>query len=241
MSTDAFDFLTESIFWSERDKQEEFALLSDDELKTVLADYRKHVLERPIDTVRGLGVAMSARERTQTSELDVNRSVLYFDEVILPDPIFTLSEWTKNRNLGQGQHNDAPRRDLVRAAAYMKELTPLIRLGRVRFLPTNYALEAPDQIYLIKSDDAFASRVPASLRQWFYDRAELCKIVTAEDGRRLVFRKPPDAATTSVMVSFGQRGNQYYYDYGHLAILDAETQEMEIAAKPPDDAAAMDA
>jgi hypothetical protein len=176
MSRDAFDFLTESILWSESDRSDEFAALRDDEIKTELGRYRAHVLARPTPVASDLAVAMSAREYRAPSEGLLKRSVLYSNEVLLPDPVFELSDWTRDHLFVPGMRERAPRAELAAAARFMHRLTPLVRMGRVRFVPTTRVHEGPERPVLVHAEDAFASLVPERLREWFRSRAVIRKV-----------------------------------------------------------------
>lgn len=239
MSRTALEFLTDSPLWSSEEQEAAFARLSDDDLKRQLAAYRAHILENEIKAARGLSVAVSARQRRLPNQREVKQSVLYFEEVLLPDPVFELTEWTRDRDTLPAESRDVPRTSLVSAVRYVQELVPLVRIGRVRFVPTSRILEPPERLKILYPDDAFESLVPEPLRAWFRERAVVRKVVIDLEGqRRLVMSKGPDVDTSSIMVDFGQAGPKMTYDHYHV-IGATDDRMIWTRIEPPDDDAAM--
>ncbi len=79
---------------------------------------------------------MSAREGARVFESKIKRSALYFDEALLPDPLFEISGRTRERERLPWVADESVRAPIAEAAASMHALTPLVqRLGRVRFVP----------------------------------------------------------------------------------------------------------
>lgn len=232
MSRLALDFLTESVLWSDADQSEQYSVLDDDQLRHELARYREHVLEQPIRMTQGLAATLSARDQGW-GEGTVARSALYFDEVLLPDPVFELTEWTRDGVFAF--ETELPRADLVQAVRRMRALVPLVRLGRVRFIPSTLALEAPERQLLLYSEDNFEGEVPLELREWFRDRAQIRKVVTDGHGRRLVLVAPPDLDTSSIQVSFGQHGRVHTYDHMRFLEFNEEDRSFTSAQMPPTD------
>src|SRR6185503_7254114 len=143
MSRIAFDFLERSPLWLANHRANAYASLSDGDLLAELTNYRKHVLGERVPVAKGLSVAFSAQHGAAPDKDGIKRSVLYFDEVLLPDPVFDLTEWTRDLPRMPATSDEAPRDELTDAVREMKALTPLVRLGRVRFVPTTLPLESP--------------------------------------------------------------------------------------------------
>ncbi|MDQ3367744.1 MAG: hypothetical protein M3680_20160 [Myxococcota bacterium] len=130
MGRAALKCLAESVLASKSAQADGFASLSDDELRDALATYREQVTREGFTIAKGLGVAVSAREGMRATENAVKRSVLYFDDVLLPDPVFSVTEWTRARQRMPREDDAAPRDRIVRAVRYMQALAPLVRIGR---------------------------------------------------------------------------------------------------------------
>jgi hypothetical protein len=207
MSRVVFDFLTESPLWVNNDRG---IGLSDADLRAELKSYREHVLQNPSEKVSGLGICFGARDRRLNDHRDVKRSVMYFDEVLIPDPLFSLTERIEDSRLSI--HRDG----VSSAVDYMRELMPLVRLGKVRFVETAHVLESPAGIPLLSPDDYFESLVPEDLRNWFHENARVRKVIVSVDGLRRVMGQPPDLGTRSIHVDFGQIGRHKGYDFAQL-------------------------
>lgn len=236
MGRSSLDFLTESILWSDVDQEELYAALSEDELKAELARYRAYVLSQPVAAAGGLAATLSARERSW-NDSTVKRSALYFDEVLLPDPVLDLIEWTREDVIAF--HDEPSRAEIVTAVRRMRALVPLVRLDRVRFIPSTVVLEPPARQLLLYSEDNFESEVPPDLRAWFRARADLRKVVVDDRGRRLVLLAPPDLETSSIQVDFGQLGHVHTYDHMQLLELNVEDRSFRSAQMQPVDEASL--
>jgi hypothetical protein len=133
--------------WSQLDRDDDLCEMSDDDLKAELARYRAHILSESVKPSGKLSVAVSAQQNRTADVNAIKRSVVYFDDVMLPDPVFHLTELTRKRvMLFSAEPKTVPRRELLSALRYMREFTPMIRLGRVRFIPSTHALESPEHL-----------------------------------------------------------------------------------------------
>lgn len=211
MSKGALGFLEKSFLWGITGDGD-LSLISDEQIRSELTKYREHHLANAPSATDSLSVTVGARQGTFASDNEIKCSILYFDEVNLPDPLFEISGW---------QHLRADvrvaRNELLTSLSYMRDIAPLARLGRVKFIPSTHAFEAPKQVPILMSEDAFASCVPAQLRDWFTQRARVRKVISDEQGRWLVLPRPPDADTKSIHIDFGQLGTQRAQD--HLRIV----------------------
>lgn len=235
MSRVAFEFLRKSPLWSSKDRAEGFAGLTDDELKAELSRYRAHVLDAKHAKAVGLGVAISARQGLRATDTSIKRSVLYFDEVLLPDPVFDVSEWSRDRLVMPWMQNDDPRLQLAAATRYMESLAPLVELGRIRFIPSTHVLEPPLRP-LVYIPEEHKSGVPKELLDWFTHRADVRKVVTDELGRRLVLRSAPDDQTGSIQIDFGQLGRVAAYDYQRIVGVTDDKLILGMSGPPADPA-----
>ncbi|MBA3405002.1 MAG: hypothetical protein H0U13_10015 [Gemmatimonadaceae bacterium] len=241
MGRAALKYLAESVLASEEAQAGGFASVSDEELRGALVTYREQVTREGFAVAKGLGVAVSAREGMGVlgaTENAVKRSVLYFDDVLLPDPVFSLTEWTRDRQRMPAEDDAAPRARLVRAARYMQSLAPLVKIGRVRFVPSTRVLEPPEKLSVHFPEGPFYNSVPESVRDFLEKRARVVKVVATEKGERLVFPDPPDATTNSIQVDFGQVGSVMTYD--HMRVFEVRDDGIVLGTPgPPQDAAAL--
>jgi len=234
MSRAAFEFLARSPLWSSTHRDDAFARLTDEDLRRELAAYRTHILGGELQKAKGMSVAVSARQGNLPNDREIKQSVLYFDEVLLPDPVFDLTEWTRERVRMPAESDEPPREELVSAVRLMQELAPLVRLGRVRFVPTTHVLEPPEHLAVLFPDDLFESLVPEPLRAWFRERAVIRKVVVDHEKRqRLVLASGPDRETSSILVHFGQIGPAMTYDNLRPAAF-GEDRMVLMRVVPPD-------
>ncbi|MDQ3370537.1 MAG: hypothetical protein M3680_34390 [Myxococcota bacterium] len=86
----------------------------------------------------------------------------------------------------------------------------------------------------------FYNSVPEPLRDFLERRARVVKVVTNDEGERLVFPDPPDATTSSIQIDFGQVGSVMTYD--HMQILGVTDDRIVLGTPgPPNDLATLDA
>lgn len=242
MSRIAFDFLERSPLWRTSHHADAFGSLSDGDLLGELSNYRKHVLGGRVPVAKGLSVAFTAQHGAAPDANGIKPSVLYFDEVLLPDPVFDLSGWTRNRDRMPAESRTVDREEIIQAVLAMRRLAPLVRIGRVRFVPTTVVLEPPERLPLLRPGDSFESRVPDFLRDWFQKRARIRKVVLdAAQSRRLVLASAPDANTSSIQVGFGQKGPESTYDHLRPISIDETTRTVVNELSPPGDDEAMQA
>lgn len=231
MSRAAFDYLTESPFWSV-DNTTPFDGLSDDTLREALAEYREYILSQSIAKTSDLGVTLSAQ--LEHDDAEIKASVLYFDDVLVPDPLFELSERTRDRPTLPWETRELTRVDLATAARRMKALAPLVSLGRVRFIPSTHVLEPPEKVGILVPDDSFEEAVPTELKEWFAHRARVRKVVhDNEKHARYVLSRGPDSETYSINIDFGQDGPQAAYDYFSAVPMENGRLVLGTPAPPP--------
>lgn len=214
------EFLSSSPLGAEEGVGESFRGLSDRELKEELYRYRSNSLSQPlVRAPGGLSIAISAREDAARIDAQLKNSVLYFDEVLVPDPIFRVGEWSRGRPRNIWEDVTAPRKELVEAVEavrYIRALRPLMLSGKVRLVPSSYVLEPPEPVPVYFPRDLFADEVPTNLRDWFDSRARVRKVAITDDRKRLVLAKPVDEETHSIQVDFGQVGTVATYDFMHV-------------------------
>ena len=98
MGTIAYDFLTNSILFNERQIEQNYSSLTDNHLEILLNDYREHCLTNISELMReitrnnsSLKVLSSIQEIPFET---LKQSALYFDQFIIYDPLFPFTNKT---------------------------------------------------------------------------------------------------------------------------------------------------
>ncbi|MCG9968390.1 hypothetical protein L9W92_10025 [Pelotomaculum terephthalicicum JT] len=195
MSNIMYDFLTESPLFCDRNLENEFSDTSDEEIKKELQSYREYIL-RNIDDIQGeagcnkeeLSVLMQSFQSYLPNDKLVKQHALYFDKLIIDDPIFEMTvtqgnmSKAMNQYLGFSSDETIDKKKLVRNIEYMKKCTPLVAGQFVKFFPLSILHEPPKDIPLYYSKNYFADDLPKEIMEYFKDKAFVNSVKKAKDG-----------------------------------------------------------
>ncbi len=185
MSRVLYDFLTESFLFREDYLAEDFASFSVEELEAELQRYREYVLA----SLNEIATEINARSsmlsiffdtlvRPQPSMERLKQCALYFDFVVVDDPLFALSKQpdpmakAPTEVLGYRQPR-LERKKVALAARFMESLAPMVGADFLKFSPVSLDYEPSDGIPFRISGTPFSENVPAELHPFFRDRVQV--------------------------------------------------------------------
>lgn len=147
MSKVLFDFLAESRVFDEGALETEYSELDDEELELELSNYREHVLANAEELERSLvpeedslSVYFDTAGRDGPPEELLKQCVLYYDRLVLDDPVFEHTRAQSELQEGYShmlgfEPPKIDRKAIARSARRMKLLTPLVAAGLGRIAP----------------------------------------------------------------------------------------------------------
>ena len=192
MGSTVYSFLSDSFLFNREALEDQYASFTDAQLQSELAEYRAHVLSKldelksEISTTQGRLKFLAERDHFSTRRL--MQSALYLDQVILPDPLFPLTEReSPNSRVMNRFHNMAvedtvDRGQLASAATKMRDLTPMVTANYVKFFPLSYFSEPDDKTPLTYSETGFADVLPAKILDQYRRHAEVRSLIKEEKG-----------------------------------------------------------
>lgn len=205
MSRIIFDFLTDSMLFSDDNIDNNFSKYTDNEIILELTKYREYVLSNFNDIIlesqddfRNLSVYT---EMYNKNKLDFNllkQGSLYIHKFVLKDPIFEFthslekSEISEHLNhvLGMNPSNDFNRFALVENLKYVKKLTTAVAYGYVKLIPGSIMHEPPKNIPLTHSKTGFADALPFEVMEYFKNRVIVSPLEKNRGGYTIRADKP---------------------------------------------------
>ena len=185
MSHVCFSFLADSILLDPAAQENLYSNLTDNELVTELSTYREHVLDRlreleneTLASGHGLGAYFGASLCTEPKIRQLMRASLYFDLLVIDDPLFphgrepTSDNEAYTRFFGY-EVGPLDRHAVAKAARLVAMLQPLVVGGLVKLVPASIQHEPPREVNVSYSPTHFSERLPVGLLPWFHDRAEV--------------------------------------------------------------------
>jgi hypothetical protein len=175
-----YDFLTESFLFDDSLIEEQFSSVAEDEIRRELKRYREFCLSLAGELEREiLSSSSSLKLFSGIRSVDFNllkQSALYVEQHIIYDPLFELTEepgshhQAFNSFLGL-KSSSLNKKRLSQVVAFLKSLSPMVAANYVKFLPTSYFFEPPEQIPMRFSATGFADVLPEKLLGYFHENA----------------------------------------------------------------------
>lgn len=194
MSQVSLKFLTDSILLDPSAQTNCYSSLSDQELLDKLMAYREHLkdqwkqLNGELIAGRGkLGAYFGSSLATEPKFDQLMRASLYFDQLLIKDPLIPHGRESApdSKEIMQFigvEEEKLDRRAVAEEARLITRLLPLIRGGIVKLVPSSMEHEPPQEVRVTYSPNLFAERIPAPLRPWFHNRAEVKPLRLRADG-----------------------------------------------------------
>lgn len=117
----------------------------------------------------------------------LKQSSLYFDRVVLDDPLLRIFQQDKplarpaTQILGYKPYKLSPQ-DVARAARYMKRLTPMVAANFLKFFPVRLRDPDANDLPIRFSPTLFAESVPSHFRQMFASRRRIYPMRSTSEG-----------------------------------------------------------
>lgn len=213
MSKKCLKFLINSFLSDVNAINYEYSTYTENEICNELQKYRDYVLSN-IDQIQGeilnnkngLNACLESRG-VLPSEDTYKQLVLYMDQVVIADPLFSETE---NRSLssdvakslvGITQPEKVNKKDLCEAVSYIMSIHELIEYGFVVMLPLSFIHEGPTSIPLTHSNSAFSDVIPKSILDYLRSISMVYNTVPTGNGLQILFDKQLELGT-SIFVDF---------------------------------------
>lgn len=240
MSKKCLDFLFNSFLYQFDSCENQYSGYSDAEITHEIELYREYVLGH-IDEIQDevnketekLNVCIES-DRGLPEEALYKQLVLYMDQVIIPDPLFCQSEQKSasteafGRLLGFPTNSGISRHEICKAIENIRELVPLIEAGFVVMMPMSLMHEAPKNLPIKYSPNAFSDVLPADILKAYRDSAHVSNM-KKQGARFVVSDSDPLTLGTSILIDFARdpfaSGYAYQFVESQIDEYDEESGE----------------
>lgn len=213
MANKCISFLLDSFLYLNTSVESNYSAYQDNDIIRELQRYREYVLKNLEDiqaeikhTYDKLNISIESFGTLPTEEL-YKQLVLYMDQVVIPDPLFELTEErnqlsdTVGRYIGFQKTNTFDRRKLVDVINYIKCISPLIESKFVVMLPISLIHESPKEIGINYSPTAFSDVIPTPILEQY---RSIVKVYNLEKSGKGLIMDPQKALKV---------GTQIYVDF----------------------------
>lgn len=248
MANTAFDFLTESFLFDERYIEDNFRMVSEQELSSELQKYREHIQENYIDIVdeiqnkTELNITIESAGELPNEQL-LKQLALYMDKVVISDPIFKFTPTKSGMHIpmsklmGVNTNSEVDRIRLARNAKYMKWTTPLVATQFVKYVPISLIHEPPKELPILYSSDNFSSELSEDLYTFFHENAKVSNVII-KDGIMRYNENDKLSLGTTIAIDFDnehiRKGHIYQFMASKIRNLDEKTGRFEFMQYIPD-------
>ncbi|MEK6279174.1 MAG: hypothetical protein AABN95_02365 [Acidobacteriota bacterium] len=197
MGSKLYDFLTDSFLFDDSLIEEQFASITEKEIRIELRRYREFWLSNAAEIESEVQAndsqlkMFSGLKKVRPALL--KQTSLYVEQHILYDPLFDLG---RERNPDEDAFNavfglrspSLDKEEVQESVRYLKALTPMVTSNYVKFFPTSRFFEPLQPIPMRYSKSGFAESVPAELFDFFHANAH---VTTARpEGTSITFGWP---------------------------------------------------
>jgi hypothetical protein len=195
MGSRTFDFLTESFLFNEHLLASDYKSVGERRLAQELRSYRSYC-KRHKNELAGEVLATHSNlkmfisdQRAHTLDF-LKQTAFYLDQVIFDDPLFGFwhpkSKHQRVWNQFNGLNDSSiDRPQLATIVRTLKNATPMVASGFLKFLPVSYLFEPPQQVPLLHSDDRFASTLPPHLMSFWRENSVVRTLTRQGNGLRV--------------------------------------------------------
>jgi hypothetical protein len=195
MGTIIYDFLTESMLFDDTNIENKYSSISDSVLRRELSRYREHVLSNHDELLSEIISKNSSLkifgEKDYFSIQNLMQTALYFDQVVLPDPIFPFTEEDSDvsdnlKNLiGFSSDRCINKHRLLEAVIKMKSLKPMIAANYLKYFPITYYNETGKNIPITYSSTGYSDVIAKPILDK-YKRAAIVRSTKIIGGNMVV-------------------------------------------------------
>lgn len=249
MSTKCISFLMNSFLYLSDAVESHYSKYQDNEIVSELQKYREYVLENA-ENIQGeikhthdkLNISIESFNTLPTEDI-YKQLVLYMDQVVIPDPLFELTEVKSSFNdtvgeyMGLQKGSNFERQKLVDAINYIKCISPLIEAGFVVMQPISLLHEAPKKIGINYSTTYFSDVIPAPILDFYRSIAKVYNLEKCKNGLQMDLHKPL-VLGTQIYVDFpcdiSSNGCIYQYMLQEVVEYDENTKKALLRMYIPD-------
>lgn len=249
MSKNCLSFLLDSFLFLSECVAEGYSKYQDSEITSELEKYRNFVLEN-IENIQNeikhthdkLNISIETFNELPTKDV-YKQLVLYMDQVVIPDPLFELTEErnpfsdTVGQYMGLQKTSGIERQKLTDVINYIKCIYPLIESGFVVMLPVSLMHEAPKEIGINYSPTSFSDIIPTPILEFYRSIAKVHNLEKCDTGLRMDPGKPLMLGT-QIYIDFPceikSNGCIYQYMLQEVVEYDEETRKALFRMYIPD-------
>ncbi len=249
MSKKCIEFLSESFLYLSSAVDSNYSAYKDEVIIDELQKYREHILKN-IQNINDeikhthdkLNISVETFERLPTEDL-YKQLVLYLDQVVIPDPLFELTEHKNSFSdimgeyIGLKRTSGIDREKVVDTINYIKCIAPLIDFGFVIVMPISLMHEGPKEIPINYSPNAFSDVIPSPILNYYRSIAKVYNLEKSEKGLTMDPKKPLILGT-QIYVDFlndvKSNGHLYQYMEQEIVGFDEKTSRAKLRMYVPD-------
>lgn len=249
MSKKCLGFLRESFLYSNNNCEQMFSKYIDAELLVELQKYRSFVVDNAPEIQseiqegnKKLNICIETFSGFPTEGL-YKQLVLYMDQVVIPDPLFSLTEThsafanAMGSLMGFNSDKSINRKELCDSIEYIKCIGPLVDAGFVVIMPLSLMHEAPKKIPITYSPNAFADVIPKNILNYYRSVAKVCNL--ERSGEHLYIKdNEPLRLGVGIYVQFDddhhRSGSAYQYMNTKILDYDEKTGDARIGYRLAD-------
>lgn len=249
MSKKCLSFLLDSFLFLSDAVETNYSTYQELEMLSELKRYREYVL-RNIEDIKSeikhthdkLNISVESFKKLPTEDL-YKQLILYMDQVVIPDPLFELTEEqnpmseTVGEYMGLQKASPISREKLVDIINYIKCITPLIEANFVVRLPISLIHESPKEIAIKYSPTAFSDVIPSHILDYYRSIVKVYNLEKCEYGLRMDSTKPLIPGT-QIYVDFPDvmksKGHIYQYMLQEIVEFDEKTGKAAFRMHIPD-------
>ena len=248
MSKLAYDFLADSFLFNEEAINTNYKDFTDRTIESELEKYRAHIVK----ALPELRLALTAPHAKLSVYFDsssrdippvslLKQSSLYYDRIIVDDPLFRESRRQSPIREIATQHagysGPRPNRERTASAArFMKVVTPMVARDLLWLIPVSITREPPEQIPIRYSETLFAEDIPPGLRELLINRVHVHPMHRNPAGGWGFKAGAPLKPTRGICIRFENHPQSWIYHLFKMRVIsvDEATRTVETAQTLPD-------
>jgi hypothetical protein len=188
MSQKSIDFLLGSFLYEDKLIDECFSSISESDLYNELQLYREYICLNYTEIIKcirrdndALNICIESFNDLPAENL-YKQLALYMDQVVIPDPLFELTENRPesqkvfSKFMGFNENGKINRKSVSIAVKYIKKIYPLISSDFVKLLPISLIYETPKELPILYSPTSFADELPKEISEYYHSIARVCNV-----------------------------------------------------------------
>ncbi|WPU94687.1 hypothetical protein SNE25_04030 [Mucilaginibacter sabulilitoris] len=253
MGSITYDFLADSLFLNQNAINTAFKNESDERIEKELADYREHCLKNLENLKKEINEnasTLSVFSSTDDTPIDLlKQTALYMDQYVVSDPLFRYTNLFTNEETVMSQQLGFPQKKhhgdgLVKAAKYLKEITPMVAGNFVKIFPVSYHFEPPKELPFNIPVDYYNNILPREILNFFHENKIVNGLEKMPEGGWAVRDGQELQPCRGITIDFGNIGHHssmlYFLHEMEILHYDERTKRMQyrqyLPETPPDEA-----